>query len=308
MSERKLIELILDADAQATGVEAISLVKFPAIERNFIYFSKQGRSQMTHLAAVDEDKKTLIGPALIPDKHIPRLDEGTEEEYDVYFSKDTVRQCAELFLKENRANSHTYEHQSPVDGVSVVESWLVVNPELDKSKHYGLSVPEGTWMVRIHCSNDDMWAKVKDGELRGFSIEGYFADKLIKARKQSIVSRVLRAIKGRNFYAEAFLESGKVIATEAEKLEPGVAVFTLDAEGMPIPIDNGKYITKAGVELEVFDGVLTDYDGKVAEVIEAEPEAKVEASSVDKVNLWKRYFEKRYKQMSSKKMTDGTLE
>ena len=301
MAERKLIELLIDPEAQAFGVEAISLVKYPAIERNFIYFSKQGKSQLTQLAAIDEEKQTLIGPALIPDKHIPRLDEGSEEEYDVFFSKETVRQCAELFLKENRANSHTFEHQVPIDGVSVVESWLVVNPELDKAKHYGLSVPEGTWMVRVHCANEDMWSKVKEGELRGFSIEGYFADKILKAQKENLFARLMKTLRQRKFYAEATLADGKVVATEAEKLEPGVAVFTLDAEGMPVPMSNGKYTTKAGVELEVFDGILTDYDGEVQEVIESEPAEPKPAS--EKVDLWKKYFEKRYNQMKKVKMS-----
>jgi hypothetical protein len=301
VAERKLIELLIDPEAQAFGVEAISLVKYPAIERNFIYFSKQGKSQLTQLAAIDEEKQTLIGPALIPDKHIPRLDEGSEEEYDVFFSKETVRQCAELFLKENRANSHTFEHQVPIDGVSVVESWLVVNPELDKAKHYGLSVPEGTWMVRVHCANEDMWSKVKEGELRGFSIEGYFADKILKAQKENLFARLMKTLRQRKFYAEAILADGKVVATEAEKLEPGVAVFTLDAEGMPVPMSNGKYTTKAGVELEVFDGILTDYDGEVQEVIENEPAEPKPAS--EKVDLWKKYFEKRYNQMKKVKMS-----
>jgi len=301
VAERKLIELLIDPEAQAFGVEAISLVKYPAIERNFIYFSKQGKSQLTQLAAIDEEKQTLIGPALIPDKHIPRLDEGSEEEYDVFFSKETVRQCAELFLKENRANSHTFEHQVPIDGVSVVESWLVVNPELDKAKHYGLSVPEGTWMVRVHCANEDMWSKVKEGELRGFSIEGYFADKILKAQKENLFARLMKTLRQRKFYAEATLADGKVVATEAEKLEPGVAVFTLDAEGMPVPLSNGKYTTKAGVELEVFDGILTDYDGEVQEVIESEPAEPKPAS--EKVDLWKKYFEKRYNQMKKVKMS-----
>ena len=301
MAERKLIELLIDPEAQAFGVEAISLVKYPAIERNFIYFSKQGKSQLTQLAAIDEEKQTLIGPALIPDKHIPRLDEGSEEEYDVFFSKETVRQCAELFLKENRANSHTFEHQVPIDGVSVVESWLVVNPELDKAKHYGLSVPEGTWMVRVHCANEDMWSKVKEGELRGFSIEGYFADKILKAQKENLFARLMKTLRQRKFYAEAILADGKVVATEAEKLEPGVAVFTLDAEGMPVPMSNGKYTTKAGVELEVFDGILTDYDGEVQEVIESAPAEPKPAS--EKVDLWKKYFEKRYNQMKKVKMS-----
>jgi hypothetical protein len=146
-----------------------------------------------------------------------------------------------------------------------------------------------------------MWSKVKEGELRGFSIEGYFADKILKAQKENLFARLMKTLRQRKFYAEATLTDGKVVATEAEKLEPGVAVFTLDAEGMPVSMPNGKYTTKAGVELEVFDGILTDYDGEVQEVIESEPAEPKPAS--EKVDLWKKYFEKRYNQMKKVKMS-----
>ena len=184
--ERKLIELLI-GDESEVAVEAISLVKHPAIEENFIFFSKQGKKdQFVSLASVeDEDKRMLIGPALIPDKHIPRYDELKDEEYDVYFSKDTVKQAAEMYLKQNRTNDHTFEHQDAIDNVSVVESWVVSDPEMDKSKHYGLNVPEGTWMVRVHVGNDEMWKFVKEQEVQGFSIEGYFVDKIENMSKRA---------------------------------------------------------------------------------------------------------------------------
>ena len=108
--ERKLVELLIEEGSSAWGVEAISLVKFPAIEENFVFFSKDGNTRAMSLAAVDEDQRTVVGAALIPDKHIPRFDENTDEEYDVYFSKETVKLASELFLKQNRTNDHTKEH------------------------------------------------------------------------------------------------------------------------------------------------------------------------------------------------------
>ena len=176
MSDRKLIELIIDEEQDNFAVEALSLVKFPAIESDFIFLSKQNKC--LSLAAIDEEQRTLIGPALIPDKNIPRFDDVTEEEYDVYFSKETVKRASELFLEQKRTSDHTFEHQSAITDVHVVESWIVQDPDMDKSKAYGLSVPEGTWMVRVRVDNDEVWDSVKSGEVRGFSIEGYFVDRV----------------------------------------------------------------------------------------------------------------------------------
>jgi len=289
MAERKLIELLIEDEADV-AVEAISLVKFPAIESNFIFFSKQGKKkEMVSLASIeDEDQRMLIGAALIPDKHIPRYDEFSDEEYDVYFSKETVKKASEMFLKQNRTNAHTFEHQESIDNVSVVESWIVSNPEMDKSKHYGLSVPEGTWMVRVHVQNDDMWKFVKEQEVQGFSIEGYFVDKIENMSKRTNpIMETLTEIKNlllgkRKLYAEAKLEDGQMLITEAEEFAAGVEVKTIDEEGNPTDLKDGKYTTLAGVELEVYDGVLTEYDG---EVKATEDKAEAEAEEVKKQEM-----------------------
>ena len=295
MAQRKLIELLIEDD-QDVAVEAISLVKFPAIEENFIYFYKQGKKdKLVSLASIeDNDQRMLIGAALIPDKHIPRYDEFNDEEYDVYFSKDTVKKAAELFLKQNRANSHTFEHQEAIDNVSVVESWLVSNPDMDKSKHYGLSVPEGTWMVRVHVGNDEMWKFVKEQEVQGFSIEGYFVDKIENMSKRSNpVMEALMDIKNlllgkRKMYAEAKLEDGQMLITESDEFVAGVEVKTIDEEGNPTDIKDGKYTTEAGVELEVFSGILTEYDGEVKQV-EEKVEEEAKATEMSRQQLIKKH-------------------
>ena len=184
----KLIELIIDEEEDAFGVEAISLVKYPAIEHNWVFFSKDKHKKMLTLAEVNEEQKTIVGPALIPDKEIPRYEEETDEEYHVYFSKETVKQASELFLKHNRANMHTFEHATPVEGVTVVESWLVSNPEMDKSNLYSMDVPEGTWMVRLKIENEEVWETIKEGKVQGLSIEGYFVDKIEKMSRVEMES------------------------------------------------------------------------------------------------------------------------
>ena len=179
----RTVELLIDEEQDEFGVEAISLVKFPAIEENFVYFN---RDPKLTLAKIDEDKKLLVGPALIPEKMIPRWDDAKGEEFEVYFSKETVQQAAELFMRQKRNSDYTVEHQAKVDGLSIFESWIVADKDRDKAAVYGFDVPEGTWMVSVRVHNSDVWSDVKDKKYRGFSIEGYFIDKLVKMEDVTI--------------------------------------------------------------------------------------------------------------------------
>ena len=180
--KKKLIELIIDETADHFGVDAISVVKFPAIEENFVFFNNDFLS----LAKVDEEQKQLVGAILIPDKKIPRLDKETNEEYDVYFTKETIRQAQKLFMSSLNNNNHTLEHKDPVQGLTVVESWIKENKKYDKSNMYGFNnMTVGTWFVQVSAENNpEIWEKIKNKEVRGFSIEGYFTDKLIEASKE----------------------------------------------------------------------------------------------------------------------------
>ena len=179
---KKLIELIIDETAEMFGVEAISVVKFPAFESSFIFFNQD----FLTLAKLDEEKKQLIGAVLIPDKKIPRLDKDTNEEYEVFFTKETIRQAQKLFMKSLRNNSHTLEHSEPIKGLTVVESWIKEDKKFDKSNMWGFkNMPVGTWFVQVSAENNpEIWEKIKNKEVRGFSIEGWFTDKLIEASKQ----------------------------------------------------------------------------------------------------------------------------
>ena len=169
----KTIELYIDEDNEFSGIEAISVVENPAIEEDFIALKKHE----VQLAEVDAEKRILMGPALIPNKQIYRT--NGEEEYNIFFSEDTVKKASELFLSRGKQNNSTLEHQVDLQGLSVVESWIIEDTDMDKSKKYGLSLPKGTWMVSVKVNNDDIWNNyVKEGKVKGFSIEGFFADKL----------------------------------------------------------------------------------------------------------------------------------
>ena len=169
----KIIELILDEDQEETGVEAISIVESPAIESDFIAL----KDQEIKLAKVDEDKKILMGALLIPNKPIYR--NGAEGDYYIYFSKDTVQKASQLYLQNGYQHNSTLEHNETLKGLTLVESWIVEDEVQDKTRKYGLNVPVGSWVGAVKVNNDEIWQEyVKTNKVKGFSIEGYFADKM----------------------------------------------------------------------------------------------------------------------------------
>ncbi len=176
----RIVELVISDDSQELTIDAISLVTSPAIEEDFVFFGKE-KNNLT-FAKVDEEKRELISPALIPNKQIFRYDPNTDTNYYVYFSKDTVKQASYLYLKHNNHHKATYQHEDRVSGVLTVESWIKEG-EQDKSNLYGFDLPVGTWFVKMKIENDELWSRIKSGELKGISIEGYFVDKMQEMAK-----------------------------------------------------------------------------------------------------------------------------
>jgi hypothetical protein len=177
----EVIELIIDEEKLQSGIEAISVVEHPAIEENFVALSKEYKFEQVN------EKRLLVGPLLIPDKKIYRRDGN--KEYYVFFSKDTIRKASELYLMRGYQNNATYEHKESVDGLTLVESWIIDSKQNDKSNHFSMDLPEGTWMGAIKVNNDVLWEDyVKTGQVKGFSIEGYFVDKLVQEEQEEDLS------------------------------------------------------------------------------------------------------------------------
>lgn len=190
----KIVELIISEEQKEDmdGVFAISLVEDPAIEEFWVALNKQ--KERIQFTKVDEDKRLLIAPALVPNKQIFRIDDDGSD-YHVFFSKETIKKASELYMKRNHLQSATYEHEKEVDGLCVVESWIK-EFELDKSVKYGFEhCPVGTWFVTMRVDNDKIWDKVKNGEVLGFSIEGFFTDKMQSLSKRSLSQEESRVKK-----------------------------------------------------------------------------------------------------------------
>jgi hypothetical protein len=197
----KIVELVLDEEDELNGIEAISIVENPAIEEDFIAL----KDQQVKLAEVDKQKKILMGALLIPNKPIYR--QSGEEEYYIYFSRDTVLKASQKYLKSGNQKNSTLEHQMNIQGLTLVESWIKEDKVHDKSVKYGMDVPVGTWMGSVKVDNDEVWENyVKTGLVKGFSIEGYFADKAESPKDKGIKDELSNA--------EELIEKVKKIISE----------------------------------------------------------------------------------------------
>ena len=176
----RIVELILNEEEEQAGIDAVPVVNSPAIESDFVALKKH----QVELKTINDEKRLLMGAALIPDKQIFR--KNGDDEYYIYFSKDTIRKASQLFLKKSNQNNATIEHERKIEGMSVVESW-VKEGDQDKSSLYNFDHPVGTWYITMKVENDEVWKEVKSGNIKGFSIEGYFAEK-VEASKQELKS------------------------------------------------------------------------------------------------------------------------
>jgi hypothetical protein len=124
----------------------------------------------------NEEKQVLVGPAMVPDINIPRLDDDGDT-YFVKFSPETIKEIMMKFFKEKRTNDLNTDHEENEAGSYIFESWIVEDPETDKANTiYGYNVPRGSWMISVKVDDLATWRRVKAGELRGFSIEGILLD------------------------------------------------------------------------------------------------------------------------------------
>jgi hypothetical protein len=167
------IELFIKDEAE-DGVFAISLVDQPAIESDFLALSKQVDNKFKiKLKEIDKKRKVVVGYALIPDLKIPRVKDG--KEFNIIMSKETVALAASLYMRKLNLANVTSQHEKPVEGCCVIESWIIEDAKMDKANIYNLepAPKSGEWVVMMALT-DEEYAKVEDGEYNGFSIEAMF--------------------------------------------------------------------------------------------------------------------------------------
>lgn len=144
----------------------VALVTEPAIMETFIQLSKQEEGQIQ--LKIDEEKRMVSGPVLIPDQPIYRNQGGRQ--FYIKYTKDTISKMALNFFKSHRNTEGNVEHVVPVNGITYFESYLL-NKERGLAPKEFENLPDGTWILTAKVENDDVWDLVKSGELTGFSID-----------------------------------------------------------------------------------------------------------------------------------------
>jgi len=220
----ELYELILEDDED--GVFANSLVESPAIERDFIYMSKE-----IQFAEVSAEKQLVAGPILVPNKKILRID-GEGKRYSVFFTPETIEMVARKFMKNKYGDSVTLEHGAKTSGVYLTENWIVEQSAKDKSNIYGFTLPRGTWFGVYKVDDKKIWEKVKDGTFKGFSIEGLFEhrksnlklslekhiDNLTEDEVEVLLSQIKSLIlEKKGIEMESYSDYGSGISNNAQK-------------------------------------------------------------------------------------------
>lgn len=258
---------------QNKGIYALSVVKSPAMESKFI--TLKDASKPIKLATISDERRVLMGVALIPDKPIYRNDPEMGE-YNIVFSADTIEKAAYDFIRNGNSNNSTIEHEIDLgsDKVSVVESWIIEDTNKDKSRKYGFDEPVGSWMVTMKIHDDAVWAMAKAGEIQGFSIDGFFN---LNEVKMSETKETSKWEQFKALFAEApeakAVKLGEVKSAdgtvtmefEGETLEAGVAISIVGEEGnVPVPV--GEYELEGDQILVVVEeGVVDSVSAKVAE-------------------------------------------
>lgn len=221
------------------GVFRVSIVKNPAV----------GEGDLVLMAAqeIQEIKGVFYAPVMIPDLKITRIDEDTKEKYQVYYDAETVEQLANNYFKQCGNRNTNLDHEdSDVEGVYPVESWIVKDPENDKSKALGMPAQKtGTWIMGYKADNPEVLEKVKNNLLQGLSIEGHLdaeEEINVKFNKQTMIDEIKKGLKNLLVKMEA--------SPDAEKEKTAEELAAEEA---------AKVVENADVEEEVLD----DLEGKV---------------------------------------------
>lgn len=258
-------------------------------------------------AIESEERRIITGPAMIAEKPIlRRAEDGTT--YYVKFSAETIRKAVKLWALQNKYNAVNAEHANPVGGMHLLESFIVDKERGINAPQAWSDAPEGSWFLSYYVEDDAVWADIKAGKFRGFSIEGYFTDKPADPAEETLAA--MRAILSKcdtlelntltemnainklaeikkllgfsdeapvQKFGEGTLADGTVIRWAGETLEIGAVLEVQTPEGEYVPAPDGTHETADGQLVSTEGGIVTEIMLKEDESPE---EAPVEDSAL----------------------------
>lgn len=173
MVNKKLDLVEFKLDEKIGDLEAVSIVEDPAIEQVFQLFNSIKKEVFKQTS----DRQEITGPVMIPDIPILRKDEDTQEYFNCYFSEQTVKDCASIFLRNNNHNKANFSHEQKFnDSIHVIESWIVTDPSNDKANTLGFKdIKKGSWFLTYKVDDEETWNYIKKSNFTGFSVEAFFS-------------------------------------------------------------------------------------------------------------------------------------
>ena len=266
------------------GMVCISLVDDPAVMSNFQAFANAPARVLCSIQ--DEERRLVRGVVMRADFPIYRYD-AQRGEYYIIYTAEQIRRMAEKYLADSLQNEVNLMHQYETRGVQMVQYFI-------KDTGAGISpagfedITDGSLFAEFHILNDEVWASIKAGEFRGFSLEGYFD--LQPSQRQEELDTISDNLKGRfskmsrltkikTALAKILAEFGTITTNRGilswdgdGELEVGVEVFIEDEEGNRTKPEDGDYSADNGVVYAIADGKVVDVKEPGAEVTEEEPE------------------------------------
>lgn len=256
---------------------AVSLVEDPAIESNFIALSKQQSS-----IKLENEKRLLIGAALVPNKPIYRNVNGNE--FYISFDETTIEKLAQDFLANDYQHNITVDHQEEANDIVIVESWIKTS-ENDKSVNYGLNEPIGTWFIGMKVNNDEIWQRVKDGFYKGFSIEAVVGlDELINNNNLQLAMDKEFIDKLREIIYEAIGKSPKaeeIVADVNEEVTETQPIQCADEEVAKLKED----VANLTAEVERLKSERDELESKLKDAEAEKEKMNVEMEAVKNENI-----------------------
>lgn len=287
--------------AGESHMTAISLVEDPAVESNFVALSKQTKQNFSTVE--DGERRMVYGVALRADFPIYRRDYDGYE-YNIVFEKEAVRRLSQKFMKEYRQKEWTLNHHwEHAEGLTLTESWLVEDVNLDKAKSLGLeNVSKGSWCIGCLVDDGETWARIKDGDFKGFSIEAFCdLEEINLSRQETSMKSETLFEKIKNLIIEAFgketpaceasginpiEEETKQETVEAEAQETAEEQPACEASGSETPQNGTEEAVESQETEEVADTTAEEENepqseetANEEETVAEESETRIEASA-----------------------------
>lgn len=275
------------------GITAISLVDYPAVEKNFVCFEKDRKKEM--FAVENEEERLITGVVMLADTPIYRVGPSGYE-YWMVFNKETIKEMASKMLKDGTFKLNDLQHNGEfIEGMELVELYIKnekkgINPSFIKD------IPDGSLMATYHITDDALWDEVKNGNyLNGFSLEGYFdierTNNNYKSERNIVMKLIEKFLKKLVKLSEIASDKGVLLIADGDEIAVGTEIFVNDENGDWVNAEDGVYALEDGRKITVAEGKIAEIEDpnaveepavdEPAEEVEAEEEAEPEVESPD---------------------------